>query len=71
MRINLLVIIGHSRFNLYKIDNANLGVRIFFVITSLLISVLPLNDSERNRFSLKRFYLKQILNFKNENVPIT
>ena len=66
-----LVIIGHSRFNLFKIDIANLCVRIFFVISSFLFIGLLLNELERNRFSLKRFYFKQILNFKNENVPIS
>ena len=40
----LLVIIGHNRFNLYKIDIANLGARILFVISSFLIVGLLLND---------------------------
>ena len=57
----LLVIIGHSRFNLYGINIANLGVRIFFVISSFLIIGLLLNDLERNRFSIKRFYFKRIM----------
>ena len=57
----LLVIIGHNRFNLYKIDIANLGVRIFFIISSFLIIGLLLNDLEGNRFSLKRFYFKRIM----------
>ena len=57
----LLVIIGHSRFNLYNIKIANLGVRIFFVISSFLIIGILLNDLEKNRFSLKRFYFKRIM----------
>tara|TARA_A100001015_G_scaffold73817_1_gene81897 strand:+ start:674 stop:1738 length:1065 start_codon:yes stop_codon:yes gene_type:complete len=57
----LLVIIGHSGFNLYGIKIANLGVRIFFVISSFLIIGLLLKDLEKNRFSIKRFYFKRIM----------
>lgn len=55
----LLVVIGHA-FHIRGIDIANLGVRIFFIISAYLIVGILLRDVERKRFSIKTFYFKRI-----------
>ncbi|MFY0483508.1 acyltransferase family protein [Flavobacterium sp. PLA-1-15] len=54
----LLVLIGHA-FHIKSLDIANLGVRIFFVISAYLIVGILLKDVERKKFSIKVFYFKR------------
>ena len=56
----LLVVFGHA-FKIRLIDIANLGVRMFFIISSFLIVGILLKDVEQNRFSIKQFYFKRIM----------
>src|SRR6478672_6518783 len=56
----LLVIFGHScHFVSSYIDVANLGVRVFFIISAYLIVGILLRDVDKNRFSIKTFYFKR------------
>ena len=54
----LFVVLGHA-FHIKIVDIANLGVRIFFIISAYLIVGILLRDVERNRFSIKTFYFKR------------
>jgi peptidoglycan/LPS O-acetylase OafA/YrhL len=54
----LMVVFGHA-FHIKFIDIANLGVRIFFVISAYLIVGMLLRDVEKNKFSIKTFYFKR------------
>ena len=58
----LLVVFSHS-FPTVKhyIDLGNLGVRMFFIISSYLITGILYRDVIKNRFSLKTFYFKRIM----------
>ncbi|MEO8234797.1 MAG: acyltransferase [Flavobacterium sp.] len=56
----LLVVFGHA-FKIKFIDIANLGVRMFFIISSFLIVGILLKDVEKNRFSIKQFYFKRVM----------
>jgi len=58
----LMVVVGHAvRGNFRFLDFANLGVRVFFVISAYLIVGILLRDVEKNRFSMKTFYFKRFL----------
>lgn len=58
----LLVLISHSfRGIKYYIDIGNLGVRMFFIISSYLIAGILLRDVIKNRFSIKTFYFKRLM----------
>lgn len=58
----LFVIISHSTHALrYYIDLGNLGVRMFFVISSYLITGILYRDVVKNRFDLRRFYFKRVM----------
>lgn len=58
----LLVVFGHAFKELSRvIDIANLGVRIFFVISAYLIVGILYNDVVKERFSIKSFYFKRIM----------
>lgn len=54
----LMVVFGHA-FHIKFLDIANLGVRIFFVISAYLIVGILLRDVEKNRFSIITFYFKR------------
>lgn len=56
----LMVVFGHA-FHFRLIDIANLGVRMFFIISSFLIVGILLKDVEKNRFSIKQFYFKRVM----------
>lgn len=56
----LFVVFGHA-FKLRIIDIANLGVRMFFIISSFLIVGILLKDVEKNKFSIKQFYFKRVM----------
>ena len=58
----LLVVLSHS-FGQIKtyIDLGNLGVRVFFIISSYLIAGILYRDVAKNRFSLKTFYYKRLM----------
>lgn len=56
----LFVILGHSSHFISRyVDVANLGVRVFFVISAYLIVGILLRDVEKARFSIKTFYFKR------------
>lgn len=57
----LLVVIGHSKFDLYDMNYANLGVRIFFVISAYLIIGILYRDVKKKEFSIQKFYFKRIM----------
>ena len=58
----LLVILGYAFKEISRvIDIANLGVRIFFVISAYLIVGILHNDVVKERFSIKTFYFKRIM----------
>lgn len=58
----IMVILGHSFGSFFKwIDIANLGVRIFFIISAYLIVGILLKDVEKEQFSIKRFYFKRLM----------
>ncbi|MGB0975218.1 MAG: acyltransferase family protein [Flavobacteriaceae bacterium] len=58
----IMVILGHSFGSFFKwVDIANLGVRVFFIISAYLIVGILLKDVERERFSIKRFYFKRLM----------
>ncbi|GGZ80995.1 acyltransferase family protein [Algibacter mikhailovii] len=59
----LLVLIGHAYGHYFKayIDLANLGVRMFFVISAYLIVGILYQDVQKNRFSIKWFYFKRLM----------
>lgn len=56
----LMVVFGHA-FHFRLIDIANLGVRMFFIISSFLIVGILLKDVEKKRFSIKQFYFKRLM----------
>jgi peptidoglycan/LPS O-acetylase OafA/YrhL len=57
----IFVVLGHAFKEYFGwLDFANLGVRVFFVISAYLIIGILLRDIEKKRFSLKMFYLKRI-----------
>lgn len=58
----LLVVFSHS-FPTVKhyIDLGNIGVRMFFIISSYLITGILYRDVVKERFSLKTFYFKRIM----------
>lgn len=58
----ILVVFGHAFRSQFKfIDVANLGVRVFFVISAFLIVGILKRDIEKQQFSLKRFYFKRLM----------
>lgn len=58
-----LVIISHAQVSfpfLWRFDYANLGVRVFFVISGFLITKLLLQEGTKNgRISIPQFYLRR------------
>ena len=50
----LPVILFHAGFELFS--GGYVGVDVFFVISGYLITTILINDLERGRFSLRRFY---------------
>lgn len=59
--ISILMVLFSHGFRPKYIDFGGLGVKIFFVISSYLIVGILLNDINKDKFSLKRFYFKRIL----------
>jgi len=58
----LMVVFGHAfRSYFHLIDIANLGVRIFFIISAYLIVTILKNNIINGKFSLKKFYFKRIM----------
>lgn len=58
----LMVVFGHAFKGYFKlIDIANLGVRIFFIISAYLIVGILFRDVNLNRFSIKTFYFKRLI----------
>ena len=58
----LMVVFGHAFRNYFHhIDIANLGVRIFFIISAYLIVGVLKNSIIKGRFSLKSFYFKRMM----------
>ena len=55
-----LVVFSHA-FKPRLIDLGNLGVKVFFIISSYLIVGILLKDVKMKRFSLKTFYFKRII----------
>jgi peptidoglycan/LPS O-acetylase OafA/YrhL len=57
----ILVVLGHAFREVSKfLDIANLGVRVFFVISAYLIVRILKEDVEKGRFSIATFYFKRI-----------
>lgn len=54
----LMVVFGHA-FHIGNLDVANLGVRVFFIISAYLIVGILLRDVQKQRFSIKTFYFKR------------
>ncbi|SHJ00248.1 acyltransferase family protein [Flavobacterium terrae] len=54
----LMVVFGHA-FHIGNLNIANLGVRIFFVISAYLIVGILLRDVDKGQFSIKTFYFKR------------
>lgn len=58
----LMVVFGHAFRGCFKlIDIANLGVRIFFIISAYLIVGILYRDVKSNTFSIKTFYFKRLV----------
>lgn len=58
----LMVVFGHAFKGYFKlIDIANLGVRIFFIISAYLIVGILYRDVNANKFSIKTFYFKRLI----------
>lgn len=58
----LMVVFGHAFKGYFKlIDIANLGVRIFFIISAYLIVGILYRDVKSNKFSIKTFYFKRLV----------
>lgn len=58
----LMVVFGHAFRNYFHhIDIANLGVRIFFIISAYLIVGILKNNIIKGTFSLKFFYFKRMM----------
>jgi peptidoglycan/LPS O-acetylase OafA/YrhL len=58
----LMVVFGHAFKGCFKlIDIANLGVRIFFIISAYLIVGILYRDVNANKFSIKTFYFKRLI----------
>ena len=58
----LLVLVSHSFGGIRTyLDLGNLGVRMFFIISSYLIAGILYRDVIKNRFSLKTFYFKRLM----------
>jgi peptidoglycan/LPS O-acetylase OafA/YrhL len=58
----LLVIVSHSNHTIRNyVDIGNLGVRMFFIISSYLITGILYRDVIKNRLNLKTFYFKRIM----------
>ncbi|NHN26171.1 acyltransferase [Flavobacterium jejuense] len=58
----LMVVFGHAFKGYFKlIDIANLGVRIFFIISAYLIVSILYRDVNANKFSIKTFYFKRVI----------
>tara|TARA_B110000444_G_scaffold101847_1_gene96185 strand:+ start:1100 stop:2161 length:1062 start_codon:yes stop_codon:yes gene_type:complete len=55
-----LVIYGHSKFS-DSIGIANLGVKVFFIISAYLIIGILFKNVQNNNFSIKRFYFKRLI----------
>lgn len=57
-----MVVFGHAFKDYFKlIDIANLGVRIFFIISAYLIVGILYRDVKSNKFSIKTFYFKRLV----------
>lgn len=54
----LMVVFGHA-LHIRFIDIANLGVRVFFIISAYLIVGILLRDVQKDNFSIKTFYFKR------------
>lgn len=58
----LLVLLSHSFQEIkHYFDIGNLGVRMFFVISSYLITGILYRDVSKNRFSTSTFYFKRLM----------
>lgn len=58
----LMVVFGHAFKGYFKlIDIANLGVRVFFIISAYLIVGILYRDVKANTFSIKTFYFKRLI----------
>lgn len=56
----LMVVFGHAFHSIGKyLDIANLGVRVFFIISAYLIVGILLRDVQKGQFSIKTFYFKR------------
>lgn len=57
-----MVLISHAFHDIrYILDLGNLGVRMFFIISSYLITGILYRDVVEGRFSLRSFYIKRIM----------
>lgn len=58
----LMVVFGHAFRGYFKlIDIANLGVRVFFIISAYLIVGILYRDVNADKFSIKTFYFKRLV----------
>lgn len=58
----ILVVVSHSFSDLkHFADLGNLGVRMFFIISSFLIVGILSRDVDNGRFDLRKFYFKRII----------
>ena len=58
----LMVVFGHAFRNYFHlIDIANLGVRVFFIISAYLIVGILHDETQKKTFSLKSFYFKRLM----------